>query len=52
MAAFGRRGVTITNETKQTSYQRRTHAGEITECELCCKGDICNTGTVCGANSE
>ncbi len=32
--------------------EERSVAGEKTECERCCNSKLCNTGTLCGANSK
>lgn len=47
---FGRRReTTYINEKNHDALHKRSRAGEITECELCCKNDLCNTGTLCGS---
>jgi len=46
---FGRRH---SNDMISYSQNKRTKSGETIECVLCCKNNICNTGSLCGASSK
>ena len=47
--AFVRRDSTRMSKNYSLDQYKRDSSGETTVCYMCCKGDVCNTGTLCGA---